>query len=240
MRGFQLIWQPGLRRFTLVPLLLNTLLFAGVILSGAHLFSQLITQFLAGIPSWLQWMDWFLWILFVAAAAIVVFFTFSLIVNLIGAPFNDLLAEAVEQHLTGNRSAPTTSYTGFFTGLIPSLYDELKKMLYFLARAIPLLLLFVIPVVNAAAPVIWIVFTSWMLALEYLDYPLSNHGVTFTEQRRSLRGRQALTFGFGGATMIATIVPLINFIAMPAAVAGATALYVDRLKEQKQPGCTDL
>jgi CysZ protein len=32
--------------------------------------------------------------------------------------------------------------------------------------------------------------------------------------------------GFGGATLVGTMIPIVNFIVMPAAVAGATALWV--------------
>jgi CysZ protein len=38
-----------------------------------------------------------------------------------------------------------------------------------------------------------------------------------------------LNLGFGAATAALTLIPVINFIAMPSAVAGATALSVKEL-----------
>jgi CysZ protein len=69
-----------------------------------------------------------------------------------------------------------------------------------------------------------------MLAIDYHDYPMGNHQILFSEQRDTLKQHRLLVLGFGGATLAATMVPLINFIVIPAAVAGATALYLERVK----------
>jgi CysZ protein len=65
-----------------------------------------------------------------------------------------------------------------------------------------------------------------MLALEYIDYPMGNHGVLFAEQRRQLRQRPMLALGFGMTVAVLTFIPILNFLAMPVAVAGATRLWV--------------
>jgi CysZ protein len=88
-----------------------------------------------------------------------------------------------------------------------------------------------IPVINFIAPVLWVVFGSWLLALEYLDYPMGNHDLSFSRQKQVLAGRRGLSLGFGGMVMILTSIPLVNFFVMPIAVAGATAMWVDQLQE---------
>jgi CysZ protein len=89
--------------------------------------------------------------------------------------------------------------------------------------------------VNIAAPVVWMLFGAWMLAISYVDYPMGNHGLGFPEQRRRLRERRYLALGFGGAVMCALAVPVVNFLVIPAAVAGATALWVERLGAPRPP-----
>jgi CysZ protein len=69
-----------------------------------------------------------------------------------------------------------------------------------------------------------------MLAIDYHDYPMGNHQLLFNEQREVLKKKRTLALGFGMATMLATMIPIVNFFVIPAAVAGATALYVNRLK----------
>jgi CysZ protein len=65
-----------------------------------------------------------------------------------------------------------------------------------------------------------------MMTVQYMDYPMANHRLFFKEQRARLRKRPLLAWSFGGLVMLATLVPVVNFIVMPAAVAGATALWV--------------
>jgi CysZ protein len=111
-----------------------------------------------------------------------------------------------------------------------TMVSELRKLVYIVLWGVPVLLLFAIPGLNLAAPVIWMLFGAWMLAISYLDYPMGNHGLTFPEQRRQLGQRRYLALGFGGAAMFALAIPLVNFLVIPAAVAGATILWVERLQ----------
>ena len=224
--GFGLINKPGIRLYVLLPLVINTLLFTLVIVYGAGLMGDFIDRLLAHW-TWLEWFTWLLWPLFAIVMLIAVFFCFAVVANLIGAPFNGFLAAAVESRLTG--TAGTDSGHGLLYEIVMALKSELVKFLYFIVRAIPLLLLLLIPVIG---PVIWFFFGAWMLALEYLDYPMGNHGMFFPDIRQNARSRRALALGFGSGVLLLTMIPLVNFIAMPVAVAGATRLYLDEFKSR--------
>ena len=225
LAGFGLITKPGVRLYVLVPLLINTLLFAAVIIYGASLLNELINSMIAQWQ-WLEWLEWLVWPLFVVVSLAIVFFCFTIIANLIGAPFNGFLSEAVERHLLKVDQVDTISRP-IMQEILIAFKSEVHKLVYFLVRAIPLLILFIIPILNVSAPLFWFLFSAWMLALQYMDYPLSNHGVLFTQQRKKLFASKQLTFGFGLGVMIMTLLPVLNFLAMPVAVAGATKLYVD-------------
>jgi CysZ protein len=106
---------------------------------------------------------------------------------------------------------------------------------YFILWTIPLLVLFFIPGINAIAPLLWAAFSAWMLALQYVDYPMGNHNILFREQRRILARRRWLALGFGGAVLVITMVPIVNFLAMPAAVIGATLMWVEQFTPTGQP-----
>ncbi|MEW6354116.1 MAG: sulfate transporter CysZ [Pseudomonadota bacterium] len=231
LRGFELITRPGLRRFVIVPLLLNVLIFGALTWFAASEFQQFVAWLLSYVPSWLQWLAWLLWPLFALLGLIVIFFSFTLVANFIGAPFNGLLAEAVEQQLTG-RAPGGQSWRKMLRDVAPSLWGEARKLMYFLWRAALLLPLFIIPGVNVIAPLAWLAFSAWMMALQYSDYPLANHGVAFPAQRRTLAAHRFTALSFGGAVLLATLIPLLNFFVMPAAVAGATALWTERLRRE--------
>jgi len=230
LQGLKLIRRPGLRAYVIIPLLVSSVCFAGALFGLTYWLDGLLDALLGKLPAWLDWLRYLLWPLFALSGVLVVFYTFSILTNLVAAPFNGLLAEAVEQHLTG-QPIDTGGWRALAGDIVPSLLSELRKLLYFVLRALPLGLLFLIPGVNAAAPFIWALFSAWMLAIEYLDYPMANHRLHFAAQRRLLRGNRLLAYGFGGSTLLLTMVPVVNFIAMPAAVAGATVLWVGEFRD---------
>lgn len=232
LRGAKLLNTPGLRRFVIIPVTINVLVFTLSIWVLLQQFTPLVEKWTGYLPAWLEWLEWLFWLFFALAAVLVVFYTFSILANLIAAPFNGLLAEAVEKHLTGKPLPGGGSLLGALREAPSAIFDELRKIGYFLLRAVPLLILFWIPLLNLAAPVLWALFSAWMMAVEYGDYPMGNHNIRFAEQRRRLGQKRMLSLGFGGATLLATMIPLVNFLVMPAAVAGATALWVEQLKSE--------
>ena len=99
-------------------------------------------------------------------------------------------------------------------------------------RALPLLLLSFIPGLNVTATALWVLFGAWRLCLEYLDCPLGNHRNFFPRVIEEMRERRSMSLGFGLFITVPTLIPLVNFIAMPVGVAGATSLYLAHLDQE--------
>ena len=228
-RGYSLLTRRGLRRFVLIPLLVNVLVFSFLAWLAIGQFDVWMEALLpVGDSWWLILIRGVLWVLIVVLILLVMYLSFTLVANVIAAPFNSLLAQKVELLL--GETEQTMLDAGFLVGAFTAILGELRKFGYFLVLAIPLLILFVIPLINMIAPLLWFIFISWMLALEYLAYPMENQGLSFLQTREYLRRHRALGLGFGMAVTVAMLVPLINFLVMPAAVAGATLLWVERLR----------
>ncbi|MGH8248207.1 MAG: sulfate transporter CysZ [Gammaproteobacteria bacterium] len=229
--GFKLLFRPGVRRYVLVPFMTNVLLFTGAFVYGAGLIGETI-DWLTRQWTWTEWLAWILWPLFLIIVLAVLFFCFSIVANLIAAPFNGYLAREVERSLTGTSPSENERRDSLLAEFTSALRSESTKFAYFLIRALPLLLLFVVPLVNAVAPLVWILFGAWMLALEYLEYPMGNSGMLFSEVRSRLGSQRALTFGFGISVLVLTLIPVLNFVVMPVAVAAATKLWVETLRPE--------
>lgn len=230
-RGFRLLLQPGIRRYVIAPLLINIAVFALGVTSLAHVLDYAMDQFL---PDWMDWLRYLLWPLFIIAALGLVFFAFSAVANLVASPFNGILAAAVERHLRGVTNAAPFTWRALLDEAWRSLRGELRKLAYFGGFAIPCLILLLIPGVNVLAAPLWLLFGAWMLAVEYIDCPLGNHGQPFPAVRNSLRGRRALAFGFGLTMTPLTVIPVLNFVAMPVGVAAATMLYLECLQGEAE------
>ncbi len=226
--GFRLIFRPGVKRFVIIPLVINIVIFAIGFWLGMRWFDQFLENIL---PTWLAWAEYILWPLLALSYFLILFYVFALLANVIAAPFNGLLAERVEQSLLGdNKHSEDSDFKKILKELPRTVGSEIYKLIYFLLRSLPLLILFLIPGVNLLAPVLWFLFSAWMLSLEYLDYPLGNHDILFKQTRTLVKTQRTRCLSFGALVSAFTMLPIINFIIMPVAVAGATAFYVDALK----------
>ncbi len=221
--------QPGVRIYAVVPLLINLVLFASLIWFGYERFSPLVDYMMSWVPAIFNFLRWIIWIVISTFTAIFVFFTFTPIANIVAAPFNALLSEKIEIKLTGKAISVNSS---FIKMARDSFLSQIRKLVYIISWSAVLLLISLIPLVNFAAPFLWVIFGSWLLSLEYLDYPMGNHELNFTRQKQILAARKGLSLGFGSSVMVLTSIPLLNFIVMPVAVAGATVLWVEQLEPE--------
>ena len=222
--GFTMMWRPGLRSLVIIPLVLNTLiLFALLGLIGGWIQGW-VDILMDWLPEWLHWLGWLLRLAIWLAALMVFGLIFTVSANLVGAPFYGFLAARAEAQLTGRKPESRLSLMQEATLAVAT---ELRKTWYWLWRAALLgvlsLLLFWIP---GVVPVLWFVFGAWMLSLEYLDYPASNHGLNFAAKRLWLRQHRGLSYSFGSGVALVTMIPIVNLFVPPAAVVGATRLWV--------------
>ncbi|MBO3274833.1 sulfate transporter CysZ [Pseudomonas schmalbachii] len=224
--GLKLMLSPNLRLFVLLPLSVNILLFIGLIGFAVNEFNHWVDWLMPSLPSWLDFLEYILWPLFVALVLLILFFTFTLVANIIAAPFNGFLAEKVEVVVRGQDNFPAFSW-GELMAMVPrTVGRELRKLAYFLPRMIGLFILSLIPGLNLIAAPLWLLFGIWMMAVQYIDYPADNHKLGWNEMLAWLREKRWQSLGFGGATYLALLVPGLNLLVMPAAVAGATLFWV--------------
>lgn len=232
LQGWRLITLPGIRRFVILPLLTNI-----VIMGGAFwwLFAHLkiwIARLMTHVPHWLHWLDYLIWPLAVFSILLVSGYFFSTLTNIIASPFNGLLAEKLEQRLSAEPLADNAGWLDLLADTPRILKREMQKLFYYLPRALVLLLLYLIPGFGQTlAPFLWLLFSAWMVAIQYCDYPFDNHKVKFPVMRQMLGRHRASTLTFGCIVNFCTLIPLLNLVIMPVAVCGATAMWVDRYRQ---------
>jgi len=228
-KGFSLLLQPGIRRYVIMPLLINFVLFTVFIIFGITQFNDWAQAYIPTLPDWLQWIEWLLWPLFLISFIAIGFFICLMLANLIAAPFNSLLAEALLNRLHPGSIAMSTGLIDTIRTVPTEIASEVKKLGYFVVRSLPLLILFLIPGLNVIAPFLWLAFSAWVLAVENLEFPMSAAGLLFTDIRRELGRHRLATLSFGAIVMLISVVPVINFFTLPIAIAGASVFYVEQI-----------
>lgn len=228
--GWRLIMLPGIKRYVLLPLLVNIALLGGAFWWLYRQLSVWIPQLMSYVPHWLHWLNYLLWPLCVLAVLLVFGYFFSTVANVIAAPFSGLLAERLESRLTGH-DAPDSGMVALMRDTPRMLHREWVKLCHYLPRALILLALHFIPALGQTlVPVLWFLFSAWMLAIQYCDYPFDNHKVPFPAMRAALRRHKVANLQFGALVSLFTLIPVVNLVILPVAVCGATAMWVDNYR----------
>lgn len=206
----------------LIPLTINCIVYAAALWVSVHYFGIFLQHLL---PQWLGFLQWVLWPVFGLVFLFLVSFTFTLAANILGAPFYGVLAERLlaAEGLRQLGGEPLKS-------VWRAMGIEARRVGGYLLRAVPFLILFLIPGLNVAAPIIWLAFSAWSLARDYFSYPFDAMGLSYAEQQRTLQAMRADCLVFGGLVQLGLGIPLLNILVSPAAVAGATLCASARLK----------
>ena len=225
-QGLRMLLRPELRGYVLWPLLINVVVFGGIWYWSSGMFYQAMAALTGWLPDWLDFLEYLFWPLFFLMMLAIMFFTFTIIGNLIAAPFNALLSEKV-QRMEG-AELPDFGWKDMAAILPRSILREFRKMMYFLPRALVLLLLSFIPVVGA---VLWFLFNGWMMAIQYCDYPADNRGISFSETLGQLKKNNPTSWLFGTTVNLVMLIPLLNLVMIPAGVVGASLLWERKIQQ---------
>lgn len=227
--GLFLLKHPRLLKFAAIPLLINIIVFSTAVYFGLNFFNYHVIHYLPQGQGWYWALLYYLfWVVALIATGVLVFFSFSVVGNLIASPFNDVLSERTEEMLGGIQEKERFSLKAFGRESWRILVEESKKMAFFVAGMVLLFLLNLIPGVGTVLYAgLSILFTLFFLAVEYTGYVFVRKKLRFRDQRRFIFSRLVLMSGFGTGVLLLLAIPFLQFICIPAAVVGATQLWFD-------------
>jgi len=236
-KGFRfLISRPRLIALAAIPVAINTLLYAFFAWYAYSRFGQWVDALTANGDTWYWAVLHYILIVFVSLFLIVfIFYTFTLMGNLILAPFNEVISEKVEALYSEGTAKDTAFSMGlFFKDMGRSYKAEAGRIILYLSGFLLLLLLNLIPV---AGQVLYgfsvILYTFFFLCWEFLDYSMERWKLSFGDKKKLALGNPLLFLSFGAGAALLLIIPLLNLTAIPVCVAGATMLFGDMKKQGK-------
>jgi CysZ protein len=232
IRAVPMLLSKDLRLFILIPLIANFALMGLIYMVAFSYFQSLLDSAMGYVPDWFSFLNWLFYLIFGAIISVLLFYSFSVGINILAAPFMAFLAEKVEEKETGKVFDERLTASVVMKIIGRSLQRECQKILYFLPRFLLLLILSFIPIVNVIAPVLLLLFSTWMLALQFMDYAFDNNQVKFHDMRMALRSKPLLCWTFGGVVMVGLAIPFLNLFMMPVAVVAATLLWVSVFRSE--------
>ena len=221
--------NPRLIQYILIPFLINTVVFSGAVYLGLDFFGSTVVEYIPQGEAW-YWsvLYWFLWMVAVLLTAVLVFFSFTVVGNLLASPFNDLLSERTEEVLSGNINDESFSIGRFFRDALSTILLEAKKMWIFVVVMVLILPLNLLPGVgNSIYTLLAISLTLFFLCFEYLGFVLVRKRQFFREQKSYIFARKFLMLGFSCGVMVILAIPFFQLFCIPLAVIGVTRLWCE-------------
>jgi CysZ protein len=235
-RGARFVYveHPELARFWIPPIVITfcLLVVAGFLAIDLH---GDVTEWLWSAPAGSGWLDgaarlahrllgWLVALLMLVLAVVLV----ALCSSVIAAPFNDALSEAVESVYLARSPLPF-SVARLVRDLVRTVGLELLKLLVYAAVMLPLFAIGLLaPVIG---PVLQAVIgsgcTALFFALDHVDWSASRHGLSARQRIGWAFAHFRPMLGLGTGVWLLLLVPLLNLLFMPAAVAGGTLLFLD-------------
>lgn len=142
------------------------------------------------------------------------------------APMYDRLWAGVELRRTGG--VPHERY-----GFGASFADGFRLIVWTVMGSIVGALIGLVPIVGSfVGAFVAMLIAGWGLAVDMTSRALTNRGMQRAERKQLLRTQRARVLGFGLAAQLGTMIPLVQIVTLPTAVAGGTTLAQDLLAQQ--------
>ena len=234
-RGLRFILTRGrLIRLSILPVLVNLLLYVAIIvcvvLWGNDVYEALWAQLFPEPDSWWEkTLSVAGFVLFLLLAAVALLFSFTAVGAALASPFLSRLSLRVREEIEGRKIEPPG---GLKVEILYPLWVNLVRAVVGLGVIVGAFVVQLIlpPTVVVLMP-LQVAFGGFCLALSVLDFPLeTEHPPGFMSAVRFGKTHLGRTLGFGGMLSLVAMVPLLGFLALPAAVAGATLFFCDERK----------
>lgn len=221
--------HPGLLKYLAIPFFINFLVFTVTVYFGLDLFQGMLDTYAPSTEVWYGVVLYYLaWTLALLLTTVIVFFSFTVIGNLIASPFNELLSERTEIYVSGPLQEERFTLGRFWKEAGYAVRVEIKKIAIFAGC---MLILFGINFIPGIGSLIYAVLapalTLFFLVVEYMAFVLMRKRMSFTQQRRYIFSHTLMMIGFACAVFCLLAIPFVQFFCIPLAVVGATILWCD-------------
>jgi CysZ protein len=205
-----LVRNPALFSLSMIPMLLTLALLTGLILGAALMVGWLIGD---AVRSEIRIAAQ---ALMFALTLVIAYFLYLPVARVLLAPFAEALSRKTCA-ISSGRATPQNNQ-----GWARAMLEGLKLVTLQAAVALAALALgLAFPPVGAPVGIAVAIFLG---GLDFFDIPLSTRGLRLRNKLGVIWRNKSLALGFGAAAYLMLLIPVINMLALPVGVVGATLL----------------
>jgi CysZ protein len=238
LRGLKIYGSnPGLMILGLIPAVIAFLLLTALVVT--------IVVFIDTEARWVTWFadDWsadartavrdLATVGIIGVSVLLAILLYTAVTLAIGEPFYEKIAERVDDSCGGVANPVDTPW---YVDIWRGVKDSARLVVLSAVLGVALFLGGLIPLVGqTVVPVLGALVGGWIIAVELTGMAFARRGMYLRQRRQVLRRNRSLALGFGTTAFLTFLVPGLNILLMPAAVAGATLLTRRSLGESDAP-----
>lgn len=239
-----LLGKPRLWPWAIAPLVLNALLYVGVIVMAIWLIGSwevtVAWDFWGPTGAWLSdWVNWSFgvmkWLISLPIVFAVCYFSFTAVGMVLASPLNDMLSERSERAIVGEPEGAKINWRLTAKLMLISIWDSLMivtRQLLYSILALPFL---VIPVIGAV-PLLLV--NAYFTGRGFIDIATARNYLRLHHTSAVLAKCRMQVLGLGGAMMLAFAVPFVGLLMLPVGVVAGALFYcrVDWASEVTEAG----
>jgi len=216
--------------YSIIPIIINLIIYTTLFIIIFQRFAKFTSNITGATSPESNWFNELLYIFLLITSLIIfliiTYIAYTILGNIITAPFNEKISQLIERIITKRISNENVN---FWKDTFLSTWSEIKKILFYCTVMIFIMLLSIIPLIGTFLTLILgLIFTTFFNAFDYIDYPLARKYLRLREKIRIIFSNLQLTFGFGISITILLLLPLINSFLKPIFVVSGTSLYFEK------------
>ncbi len=229
----------GLKRYLLLPVLVNALLYAVILGVGFYFAWEYLLEWELSVPQWDFWGGFGAWLsdavnflagalkifLFAAACFLLFFFayyTFVVVGMIVTSPLNDMLSEKTELALSGKKNVASLPLKLTIKAAALSTYDAIGIVLRQAVWSLAALPFLFVPAVGMA-PLFLV--TAYFTGLGFVDCAMARNYLRNRHKKPAFKDQYWSILGLGVATELLFLIPFAGLFILPAGVVAGTMLY---------------
>ena len=226
--GFSFLWRgagelrrtPGAWWLMVVPVFINLALFVGLVVWLINITPTLMGWFTFG--AWGGWvvLAWIIAVFVYAAIVILYAFLFSIVAEVLGAPFYEEIGVRVDK-----RHGAAIVERPWYQEVWLAIVQESQKLAVLLVIGFAMFLLQFLPGIGQILSIVGgVTILAVTLGGDAVGPALARRGYMLGDRRRWVLKHLMVVSGLGAAKAIGLIIPILNTVVLPFAAAGGTLL----------------
>ena len=229
--SLSLVKQYKLYAYFIIPFLINIVVLSLIFYFSFTTLKPMIQNLITGSGIVYDILRFIITPLLLIIQIIITIFIYSIIGNIVTAPFNDFLSQKVEIKAFGEKFDEEFSLKLIIGDIIRVAANLIKLLLLMAMAHILILFLNFIPVLGSILyTILGFMITAFFFGFQFYDYPLERRRFTFGKKLKITLRFAPQVLGVGVGFFLLSLIPIVNFLGLNMATISATVMFSNHIK----------